>query len=444
MKITFILPAVGKKFKSKYIKTWKMEPLTIATLKALTPEDIEVEFFDDRIELINYDTKTDLALITVETYTARRAYKIANEFKKRGVPVIMGGYHPTLVPNETAEFADAVIIGNAEKIWHQVIDDFKKNNLKKFYYGPPFFSDILPDRSIFSTKNYLPLSLIEVGRGCPFSCEFCAVSACYKKGYFLRPIRKIVEEIEKNNKKYFFFVNENIVANPSYAIKLSKEVTPLKIQWVSQATLTVAKNKELLKWLRKSGCVLLLIGIESVDGNNLYQMKKDWMMRLGNIDELIKRIHDEGINIYATFVFGFDYDTPETFKRAVDFSLKHQFFFAAFNHLVPWPGTPLYKRLKEENRIVIDKWWLDNNYKYGDIVFQPKNMTREELKERCLIARKEFFSYSSIIKRGINLFKRINNPLLLYIFLTQNFNLKKEVSEKFNLPLGEGLDELPK
>ncbi|KDR96619.1 Radical SAM superfamily enzyme YgiQ, UPF0313 family [Peptoclostridium litorale DSM 5388] len=444
MKITFILPGIGKKENEKYIKTWKMEPLTIATLKKLTPNDIETEFFDDRLELIDYNTPTDLVVISVETYTAKRAYQISGEFRKRGVKVIMGGYHVTLLPDEAVKYADAVLSGNAETIWEIVIEDFKRGNLKKMYSGRPQILNSIPDRSIYADKKYLPLSLVETGRGCPFSCEFCAISSYYCSNYRPRPIESVIEDIKKSNGRYFFLVDDNIVANPEHCKELFSAIAPLNIKWTSQGSLTMAKDKDLLKLMKKSGCDTILIGFESLDERNLNQMKKDWSLKIGERDELIKRIHDAGISIYATFVFGFDYDTPSSFERAVEFSLNHDFFFAAFNHLLPFPGTPLYERLKYEKRLTSEKWWLEPGYKYGDISFIPRNMSPEELSCRCAKARRDFFKYSSIFKRWTKLLLRNPDPLLSMIFLSQNINLKLEVDRKLSMPIGSGLDEFPK
>lgn len=444
MKITFILPAIGKKPGEKYIGTWKMEPLTIAALKSITPSDIETEFYDDRIELIDYCTQTDLVVISVETYTAKRAYFISEQFRNRNIRVVMGGYHTTLMPEEVLEHADSILIGNAESVWQRLIEDFKNNCLKKQYKGCTKYSGLLPDRSIYGNKKYLPISLVETGRGCPFKCEFCAISSYYKSAYTPRPVKEILDDIKKSKNKLFFFVDDNIVANPVYAIDFFKQLASLKIKWTGQGSLTVAKNPELLKWMKKSGCEVLLIGFESLDERNLNQMNKEWSYKLGEVDLLVKKIHNAGISIYATFLFGFDYDTPESFRRAVDFSLKHDFFFVAFNHLLPFPGTPLYERLKQKNRLIKDKWWLDPNYKYGDISFIPKNMSPEELSERCAQARREFYRFSSTFKRGIKLLGRNCNPMLSMLFWTQNAALGREVDEKLRIPVGSGLDELPK
>lgn len=443
MKLTFIYPAVGKKPGQKYIHTWKMEPLPIATLSALTPPAVEVEFFDDRLELINYDTHTNLVAITVETYTARRAYRIAQTFRARGIPVVLGGYHPTAIPKEAAEYGDAVMLGNAESVWHRVLHDAQQGKIQPYYQGTPNYAG-LPDRKIFHGKTYLPLGLVETGRGCVYACEFCAITSYYGAKYHRRPIADVVADIRHSGKRYFFLVDDNIIANPQYTLDLCRAIEPLRVHWASQGTLSVGNHPELLRWLKKSGCEMLLIGFESLEKQNLEQMRKAWTVQLGNLDELVQRIHAAGIHIYATFVFGFDYDTPASFDKALEFSLKHKFYFAAFNHLLPFPGTVLYERLKREQRLLSPRWWLESDYTYGTIPFRPKTMPPEELSERCAAARRDFFSAASILRRGTALLRRKTMPLFFLSYWLQNLNLQREVDQKLDLPLGEGLDELPK
>ena len=443
-KITYIFPAVGKKPGEKYIGNWKMEPLPISTLARLTPEEYEVEFFDDRFDLINYETDTDLVGITVETYTALRAYKIAAKFRKRGIPVVFGGYHSTHLPNEALQYGDSVVVGNAETVMAKLLDDAKHSRLEKIYEGTPGYSHVLPDRSIYGDREYMPLGLVETGRGCRHSCEFCHISTYYGAEYHPRPIPDVIDDIKQSGRKLFFLVDDNFIANPSYAIDLCKELTKLKITWVGQGSVAVARNPELLHWLRKSGCRVLLIGFESLDENNLRQMNKAWSANSSERDELVRRIHRAGISIYATFVFGFDHDTAETFKKSVEFSIRHNFFFTAFNHLLPFPGTPLYQRLMDEGRMRSPIWWLDENYTYGDIPFQPAHMSAEELSERCVESRQAFYRYSSVLKRGITLLGRKPPLSLIPIFFLSNRSMGREVTDRYRLPLGSGLDELPK
>lgn len=443
-KITFIYPAIGKKKGQKYIRTWKMEPLPVATLAAQVPLDMEVEFFDDRLELIDYETNTDLVAINVETYTAQRAYYIASKFRERKIPVVLGGYHPSHMYEESIQHADAVVVGCSEEVFPTVIEDCRQKLLQKKYVGNPVFLPTLPRRDIFKGKKYLDLGLVETGRGCPHTCEFCHITTFYSAKYYPRPVADIIKDILQSGKKRFFFVDDNLVANPSHAISLFKELSKYNITWAGQGTLTMAKNPELLKWMKKSGCIMMLIGFESLELANLKQIQKEWSSKLGDTNELVSRIHDAGIGIYATFIFGFDHDTKATFEKTLAFAQKSKFFYAAFNHLLPFPGTPHYQQLVDQKRIIKPLWWLEEGYQYGEVVFEPAQMSPEELSLNCFEARKEFFSFSSIAKRGFSQLRRNTNLSDFILFLISNANLKEEVYGKYGLPVGKGLDELPK
>ena len=447
-KIAFILPAIGKKAGEPYIKTWQlMEPLTISTLKSLTPENFETEFYDDRIELIDYQTDADLIAITTEVYTARRAYDIAATFRRRGKTVVLGGYHATLNPEEAGAHADVVVLGNAEAVWAELLADYLNSSLKPEYRGDCAYSGAIPDRSIFAGKRYSPIAVIETGRGCRFSCEFCAISAFHRAAYYKKPVEIIVAEIEEAKrigKRVFFFADDNIVADEEHAIALFKAIEPLKIRWTGQGSLTMARNHELLSWMKKSGCTLILIGYESLDADNLKQMKKSWNRGSEEMEALTRRIHAAGVNIYATFVFGFDHDTEDLFVRTLAFAKRMGFYVAAFNHLLSMPGTELHRRLLEEGKLNDPEWWLNSGYLYGELTFNPALLTGVKVSALCKEVRGRFYRPLSVLRRGFLSLLRSGDLLLFIYFWYVNFKLGREVDEKMHLPLGMNLDELPK
>ena len=443
MKITLIMPGVGQKQGEPYVNSWKMEPLSLAKLAALTPADVEVRFVDDRVESIPYDDPTDAVAINVETYTARRAYHLAKCFRERGVPVIFGGYHPTLIPREARAHADAVVLGEAEGVWWQVIEDLRKNKLRGTYRssGRPMLDGIQPRREIFRGKRYLPVTLVESGRGCKFRCDFCSVSRFFDHTHRARPVGDIVAEIESCGNKTVFFVDDNIIADFRRARELFDAIRPLGINWMSQGSINVADDPSMLELMRKSGCRGILVGFESLSKRALAQMGKSWNTAARDYEEAIKRIRDSGIAIYATFVFGYDTDQPDAVDRSVDFAVKQKFLLAAFNHLVPFPGTPLYERLRRQGRLRFDPWWLNPNYRFGDVAFRPRNITPEELAKKCFDARIEFYRFRSVLARAMNFKSNCSGFRAAATYFWLNLFSGREMRYRQGLPLGVGLDK---
>ena len=214
MKITFIKPTIGRREHSLYVDEGRMEPLMLAVLAGLTPDDVDVALYDDRMEAIPFDEETDLVAITVETYTARRAYEISEEYRARGVPVILGGMHVSLLPDEAAQHANSIFIGDAESLWATVVDDARRKKLQARYVAPPGvaqFPNVLPRRDLYKGKGYLPMSLMQYTRGCRFACSFCAVSKYFDKKHYIRRIDEVVREISEQNRKFIFFIDENLI-----------------------------------------------------------------------------------------------------------------------------------------------------------------------------------------------------------------------------------------
>jgi radical SAM superfamily enzyme YgiQ (UPF0313 family) len=417
-----------------------MEPLPAATVAGLTPREIDVRFYDDRMEEIPFDEKTDLVAMSVETYTAKRAYQIASEYRSRGVPVVMGGFHASLCPEEVGRYAEAVVIGEAETLWPRVLDDARHGRLEKFYRSEsrPSLGALRPDRSIFRGKRYLPIGLVEAGRGCHFKCDFCAVQTVFSSSQTRRPIDRILEEVAsiKDEKRLFFFVDDNITSNLAQAKEFFRALIPLRIRWVGQSSINAAHDEEFLDLLVRSGCQGVLIGFESLNPANLAAMNKTFNTARGGFSKALENLRRHRVRVYGTFVFGYDSDTPASFAETVDFAEENAFYIAAFNHLTPFPGTPLYRRLASENRLLYDAWWLDDRYSYNRIPFLPSGMSGEELQRGCLAARRRFYSWKSIVRRGFDAVNRASGFMWRNFFLINAMH-RGDVSLRDYYPLGD-------
>ena len=433
MKIDFIRPSMFA------IPTKDaMYPLVFAIAKAMTPKDIEICFYDERVEKLPETFNSDYIIMSVDTFCAKRAYQLANELREKGKKIIMGGFHPSACPDEALQFCDAVMIGEMEGTWHALLEDLKKGELKKKYESDFQFdlNNINYDYSAFDRSKYNKIGLIQFSRGCKFACEFCSVSAFFKNTVRTKPVELVIEEIKQLKEKFIFFIDDNLFSNEEEAKKLFEALIPLKKKWFCQISLDVARNKELLKLMRKSGCSIALIGFESLAIENLKKMGKSANIKNNDYEQMIANIKEASIMIYGTFIVGYDNDTKETANNLVDFAIKHKFAAANFNPLMPMPDTRLYERMKKEGRLLVENWWIDENYQYGDGLFEPKNMSANDLMETCKNARFKFNSWKNIFVRFLDLKTNLKGIINPFLFFYMNIVCKIEVSRKQGKKLG--------
>ncbi len=409
MRLALIVPATQENIRKR--RKSLCPPLGLAMVAALTPPEVEVSLTDENVTAIDFRKEADLVGITAMTITAHRAYEIADIFRAKGSKVILGGSHPTALPEEASQHADAVVVGEAEGIWPKVIEDFKANGLQKVYRQaerPSLAGLPIPRRDLFVKGAYSCSNTVSTTRGCPNACSFCSVTSFFGQTYRRRPVPEILKEIDTLDRRDLLgFVDDNIFANPRFATELFRGLVPRKIRWIAQASVTVAKNDDLLKLAAESGCQAMLVGFETLSPANLAVVGK----RVNNVDEyeaVIRKIHSHGIAIHGFFILGLDADDADVFARTVSFARKNRLESAQFAWPVPYPGTALAESLDKAGRIISKDW---SEYE-SNPVFEPKLMSPDALKKGCDWTWREFYSLPSIWRR-IGLVHR--NLLILWV-----------------------------
>lgn len=433
VKVSFIRPNLSDRRSHD-----AMEPLAFAVLAGVTPRHIQLELWDERVESIPLRLDSDLVAITVETYTARRAYQLADRFRAQGIKVVAGGYHATFLPEETLQHVDSVVCGDAELLWPQLLEDFQRGDLKPHYRqtGAMPMDGLVYDRSIFRGKRYGMVTPVQFSRGCRYACDFCSIHAFYGRTLVHRPVEEVVDEVRRLGRKLLFLVDDNLLVDIERTSKLLRAMVGLGVYWGCQISLDAACDDDFLKLLAASGCVAVLVGFESLDERNLVLMKKKWNLKYGTYQAAIARFHQHGIMVYGSFIFGYDHDTSEVFQKTLDFALEARLFLVNFSALTPTPATGLYDRLQEQGRLLYPSWWTDPRYSYGDAVYQPTHMTPEQLTQGCTWARQQFFSLSNIAKRTLFPAPGCGSLRQRFLSLLANLVSRRELQVKLGRPLG--------
>jgi radical SAM superfamily enzyme YgiQ (UPF0313 family) len=402
MKIQLLSPAgeIHRNGSGIFKRSLRYAPLTLTTLAALVPEELEAEVTiqDEGVEPLNLNFSADLVGITAITGTALRAYKVADELRARGHTVVLGGVHPTLLPEEAAEHADCVVTGYAEKAWPQLLRDFAAGRLERRYHFPTgreLKGLPIARRDLLKKKRYATINSIEATRGCPHKCEFCVVPTAWHGIYAHRPVDEVIAELETFSGRHALFIDLSPVEDVQYAKALYRAMTPLGIRWLGLATTRLAEDLELLGLAAKSGCKGVLIGFESVSQDTLNGTQKHFHAA-DRYAEYVRRLHDHGIGLQACFVFGFDDEDESVFERTVEFVDRTKIDLPRYAVATPFPGTQLYQRLERQGRLLHRNWSL---YDVEHVVFQPTRMSPERLQEGLQWSWQQSYCWRSFFVR---------------------------------------------
>jgi len=435
MKILFIFPKIhytDKNRKSKREILYKLFgealSLTLPQVAACTPPGHDIEIIDENYEKLDFNIDCDLVGITCFTMSAPRAYEIADEFQLRGIPVVLGGTHATALPEEAKKHADSVVISEAEISWPKLIEDFEKGQLKPFYFLeekiPP---ETIPEprRDLIKRKIFTDGLLIK--RGCPNRCEFCTISSLYSKG--VRPLENVIKEVNNISAKEIFIYDSNLTWHMQYNKKLFSELKKFNKRWQANGTVNIlGENEELLTLANDIGLFGWFIGFESVSQKSLDDINKKHN-KVENFGKTVKKINSFGMVIVGSFIFGFDGDTPDIFDNTIKALDKWGIEMAEFHILTPFPGTVLFDRLKNEGRILTEEW---DKYTYANVVFEPKNMTKEELFEGTRKVAKKYYSIFKIFKRTFKTLETTKSLYISYYVLQRNFRYRERFKNQFN------------
>lgn len=439
MKITFIRLNMFE-----HISSDAMKPVLFAIIKGLTPAEHEICFLDERVEKLPEQIDSDIIAFSVETYTAKRAYILAEKYKTQKNVIVMGGFHASVMSDEMLQYADTVLVGDAEDTWEDFLADCVKGApAHKYISEEKHPLTAIHDGPGIYRHHYYGIGVYQLSRGCKFNCDFCSIKTMY------RCVRRksadvIYEELKAAREKVIFFADDNLFYDKKSALELFRKIAPLKKKWACQISLDAARDDDILKAMKRAGCFLVLIGFESLNAGSLAEMNKKANICAdisADYTEIIRRIYRHRLLVYGTFVLGCDGDDADVFDTIFNFAVKNKIAVTNFNPLIPMPGTGVYKRMEKEGRLLYKKWWLSDRYRYGETAFVPKQMSPEQLRDGCLKMRTDFYSARCILKR---LFSNPINfiPLNFFVFILANVISHREILKKQGQLLGGILNEV--
>ena len=394
MKIKLISASVRSRSKWSQIMT-----LSLPALAAATPEGHDITIEDERVKKIHLDDTPDFVGISFEVFRAYRAYEIADHYRQRYVPVVLGGMHASVMPEEGLLHADAVVVGEADEVWPQVVADAEAGRMRGIYKGdrPVDLTRLKPPRlDLLDASRYFPLYPIEATRGCTHACAFCSTRYVHGLGFRTRPVDHVLADIEWAGDRIVAFLDDNLAANEAFAKELFTAMIPYGKKFFMQSHVLLAENEELLSLAAKAGCLGVFVGVESVSAAALSEANKGFN-KVERLKDNIARFHERGILVDGGIIFGFDNDTPDVFDRTIDALKKVKIDSVAVNILIPYPGTEFYRKFEREGRIICTDY---AKYTGSTVIVRPKNMTVEELQAGYNRFTKDYYRMMEIVYRA--------------------------------------------
>jgi radical SAM superfamily enzyme YgiQ (UPF0313 family) len=394
MKIKLISAAVRSRSRWSQIMT-----LSLPAVAAATPDGHEITIEDERVKKVCLDDYPDLVGISYEVFRAYRAYEVADHYRKRHIPVVLGGMHASVMPEEGLQHADAVVVGEADEVWPQVVADAEAGRMQGIYKGdrPVDLVRLKPPRlDLLDASRYFPLYPIEATRGCTHACSFCSTRYVHGYGFRTRPVDHVIADVRWAGNNIIAFLDDNFAADEMFAKELFTAMIPHEKKFFMQSHVLLAENEELLLLAAKAGCIGVFVGIESVSADTLSEANKGFN-RVDRLKDNIARFHDRGILVDGGIIFGFDTDTPDVFDRTIEVLEKIKIDSVAVNILIPYPGTEFYRRFEREGRIICTGY---SKYTGGTVIVRPKNMTVEQLQAGYNRFTKDYYRMMEIVYRA--------------------------------------------